>query len=181
MQWSPTNRGLDFPYICQSNCAVGYVWRIQARKCVKALRSDLTRATYGKAEVMCAKDNARLLSITTCDMLKGLQDDIWAKFPSLTENYWVGFYSGAMATYFDQSRISDGQKTSFRADGRVTVAAGGNLANCATNNYAIPFIDASGNAKTTIGDGGGYYASFMFSANKDAKIKLTAHDSNKAN
>ena len=42
MQWSATNKGLDFPYICQSNCAVGYVWRIATRKCVRAVRLYVT-------------------------------------------------------------------------------------------------------------------------------------------
>ena len=89
MQWSPTNKGLDFPYICQSNCAVGYVWRIAARKCVKAFRGSLSKASYGKAEVECAKDNARLYSVSRCDQFSGIQDDLFSKFPFTTETLLI--------------------------------------------------------------------------------------------
>ena len=41
MKWSPVNRGVEYPYICQSGCSLGYVWRVETRRCVKVLADCL--------------------------------------------------------------------------------------------------------------------------------------------
>ena len=178
MQWSATNKGLDFPYICQSNCAVGYVWRIATRKCVRAVRGSLAKASYGKAEVVCAKDNARLFSIPTCSTFSGIQDDLYSKFPYTAEKYWIGYYAGSFDYYFDQKRISTTEKGEFGADGRPSVTSGGDLSDCSSNPYAIPMIDASDNPiSSTAGDG--HFAQLVFTGEKQAKLKIVPHSNGK--
>ena len=179
MQWSPTNKGLDFPYICQSNCPVGYVWRISSRKCVKAVRGSLSKASYGKAEVECAKDNARLFSISRCDQFSGIQDDLFSKFPFTTEKYWMGFYAGQFNSYFDQKRITNGEKTAFKADGTKTVTHSGDLTNCSLNPYSIPMIDAAGNPTTATNDPLGYHSVLVFTGQKQAKLQIVPHTTGK--
>ena len=180
MKWSPTNKGVEYPYICQSDCAVGYVWRVEARRCVKAVRSSLTRADYGAATLACAKDSARLVSIPTCHMFRGLQNDLWSKFPGLTEKYWLGFYTAEFGNsayrYSDQGRVSPTNRGNIRANGLLSVKPNGDLTNCDANNYAVPMIDSAGNAKTTTADSRlGHFASLEFTATKEAKLKLHSY------
>ena len=180
MQWAPTNKDLDYPYICQSNCAIGFVWRIATRKCVKAVRSSLGKTSYGDAQVQCAKENARLVSISTCDTFSGLQDDLYTKFPFQSETYWVGYYSGTFNTYFDQSRVSASNNGEIGADGRISVAPGGDLTNCSLNPYSIPMIDGSGSSlSTTNGNALGSFGQLVFTGPKQAKLKLVNHGAGK--
>ena len=177
MKWSPVNKGVEYPYICQSGCSLGYVWRVEARRCVKVVRGSLARTTYGQASVSCALESARLASIPTCHMFRGLQNDLWSKFPGQSEKYWLGFYSAdfshSASPYEDQSRASGGRRGNLRASGLASVSAGGDLNNCQANNYAVPVIDSSDGSKTNTADRKlGYFARMEFTGTKEAKLKL---------
>ena len=177
MKWSPVNKGVEYPYICQSSCSLGYVWRVEARRCIKVVRGSLARTSYGNASVSCALQSGRLASIPTCSMFRGLQNDLWSKFPGQSEKYWLGFYSAdftdAASQYEDQRRVSAAKRGNIRASGRLSVSSGGDLDNCQANDYAVPMIDSSGNSKTNTADRKlGYFARMEFTGTKEAKLKL---------
>ena len=112
--------------------------------------------------------------------MRGLQNDLWSKFPGLTEKYWVGFYSGQFGNsafkYSDQARVSGAERSHLRANGLLSVKPGGDLTNCDNNNYAVPMIDQAGNSKGSANDiRPGYYASLEFTATKEAKLRLLSY------
>ena len=46
--WIAKEMGNKFPYICASQCKLGYVWRQEARKCVKVIKEA---AKFTEAEL----------------------------------------------------------------------------------------------------------------------------------
>ena len=89
-KWEATTSTSVMPYICASNCAVGYVWRRESRRCVKIVRDPL--ATFTAAEVACSVENGRLLKISTCQDFYALGRDLWWDSQDNSSTYWMGYY-----------------------------------------------------------------------------------------
>ena len=64
-RWKAEQKEREYPYICVSDCAVGYLWRREARRCVKIVEQWEERKKQSEASVQCAKDKGRLLSINS--------------------------------------------------------------------------------------------------------------------
>ena len=179
-KWVPENKGLPYPYICGSNCVVGYIWQRETKKCVKIVRNVNAKSTYSKAAVGCANDNARLLSIDRCEQFKGLQNDLWTKYPGTNEKYWIGYYAEGFAHYTDQKRVSTDLKKMIAANGLKGVLPNGVVNNCAGKEFNVPMIDSSGNSVSNISPSSdGFFSQFVFTGTQQAKMML--HSFNKAN
>jgi hypothetical protein len=90
-KWEATTATTLLPYICASDCAVGYVWRRESRKCVKIVRP--AAAKFTQAKVQCSADNGRLLHIATCHDFYALGRDLWFELQDISSSYWLGYYS----------------------------------------------------------------------------------------
>ena len=106
-RWQPDNKGVPYPYICASNCEVGYTWQKEAKKCVKIVRNTEEKKTFSHASVQCASEQARLLSTESCNQMQGLQNDLWFKYPGTHEKYWIGMYSKGLDFYTDRTRSQE--------------------------------------------------------------------------
>ena len=138
-KWKAENKGLAYPYICVSDCAIGYIWLREAKKCVKIGKNE--KGSLGEASVQCAKDNSRLLSIKSCEQFLGLQSDLWTKYPQKEEKYWFGFYAEGFSLYTDQSRVGETLVNTINASGRKGVGPNGDLANCQSNKLLVPITN----------------------------------------
>ena len=91
MVWKAHDMDKKAPYICISDCQLGYTYMTESKKCVKAI--NMTDAvTQGDAMVKCAKDNARLAHAANCQELQKLAKDVWSLFQSSAEAFWFGFF-----------------------------------------------------------------------------------------
>ena len=75
-EWSADDQAKEYPYICESGCAVGYIWQKTAKKCVKIVRTCKEKRSHSQASLFCAKENARLLTLSSCEEFKGLVKDL---------------------------------------------------------------------------------------------------------
>jgi hypothetical protein len=92
-KWEATTTTSLLPYICVSDCAIGYVWRRESRKCVKIVNSPSSAlATFTQAEVACSVENGRLAQVTTCHDFYALGRDLWWELPNPSSVYWIGYY-----------------------------------------------------------------------------------------
>jgi hypothetical protein len=93
-KWEATTSTSLLPYICVSDCAVGYVWRRESRKCVKIANAPQSApASFTQAEVACSSENGRLLQISTCHDFYALGRDLWLEMQDMSSTYWMGYYS----------------------------------------------------------------------------------------
>ena len=106
----PANKNEEFPYICQSDCAIGYIWQKKLKRCVKVVRDTEKLSSHTEATLECEKENARLVSISNCEQLKNLIQDLKMYWNTDFDKYWLGFYFG-----IDSPRgASSDQVRSFR-------------------------------------------------------------------
>jgi len=90
-KWEATTITSLLPYICVSDCAVGYVWRRESRRCVKVVR-DLPAVSFTSAEVACSSDNGKLIKVSTCRDFYALGRDLWYDSENVLNTYWMGYY-----------------------------------------------------------------------------------------
>ena len=172
--WKAANKGSSYPYICVSDCALGYVWQRQARKCIKIVRNSLSLKTYSDAAVTCAEDGARLLSLETCDQFFGLQNDLWTQFPDQADRYWLGYYTEGFDSYTTQTRVSTDDAGMIGAAGRKSVLPGGTSNDCTGGKHAkVVMVDSAGTVLNSVpGSGDGFYSELVFTGVKEAKLML---------
>ena len=107
-QWEGTMKGTVLPYICASECPIGYAWRRNAKRCIKILKEDFGERIQPEASLYCAKENGRLLSINSCEEFEGLSTDLWTSNPSTTQSYWIGYnIGGFQSPALTQARTSE--------------------------------------------------------------------------
>lgn len=120
-RWKAEQREREYPYICVSDCPVGYTWQRGARRCVKIVDKVEEKKKQSEASVQCAKDNGRLLSIESCKELEGLGEDLWFRSRNLQETFWVGLYADGFTKYLHQTRTSAKQQGSINSRGQIGV------------------------------------------------------------
>ena len=160
--WEGFTKETPLPYICASGCAVGYAWRQNAKRCVKIVK-DYGLKTQPDAQLFCAKDNGRLLSIDSCDEFQGLNKDIWTKSPSLSQTYWMGYQTGGLQNYINQQRTSEAQTGPINSRGQLALQSGGD-SSC-SNPYQLPIVGSSTSTK-------GLYGKITFVGEADMKLDL---------
>ena len=110
-EWSADDKSKEYPYICLSECDIGYIWQKTAKKCVKIVRNETEKRSHSQASLHCAKDQARLLSVKSCKQFEGLLTDLQFFWKNSFEQYWIGLYIG-QPTYrratAQQTRSTDG-------------------------------------------------------------------------
>lgn len=158
--WTAEVKENPHPYICANGCPTGYLWRKEARMCVKEYR---TPATFTEAEVTCSKDNGRLASFKTCSEFVGLADHIQKKYPSDTNKYWLGAY----ILGFER----------FGSSGLPTVIEGANN-NCDEPNEVMYSITGSSNVNPVPISSEGYYGELVYKT--DGTPLLMAHEFDKS-
>ena len=72
-------------------------------KCIKLVKDP---KTFTEAEVGCAKDQGRLVSIKSCQEFTGLATHLWNRYPDITNKYWFGMYLNGLLQY-KQRKPSD--------------------------------------------------------------------------
>ena len=89
-KWEATASTSLLPYVCVSDCAVGYIWRRESRRCVKIVRDQT--AIFTAAEVACSLENGQLMKVATCHDFYALGRDLWWDSQDLSNTYWMGYY-----------------------------------------------------------------------------------------
>ena len=140
-----------------------YTWHPTARRCVKLVDATHGLAKQAAASARCANDGGRLLSINSCQQMEGLQEDLWLKNPTQDDSYWVGFYGEGFDNYEGQKRTSKTKEGHINSRGELGLKSGGND-NC-PDDTKIKIEDMGG-------DKNGYYGSFVFTGDKEAKVKM---------
>ena len=173
-KWKAQNKGTAYPYICVSDCDIGYIWQREARKCIKIVRKTAEKTKYSDAAVACAKEDGRLLSLETCDQFVGLQNDLWTQYPDLSDRYWLGYYAEGVGLYTGARRISPDDATMFGPSGRKSVLPGGAKNNCAGDKHSkVVMVDSSDNTITSIAaNPNGFFSELVFTQEKEAKLML---------
>lgn len=159
--WRAEDQNKAYPYICISDCAIGYSWLPTARRCVKQVDPAKGPKKQAEASVICAADHGRLLSINSCEEMDGLQQDLWLRTSSLTDTYWVGIFGGGFQNYGGQMRASETRDGTINSRGELGLKQGDR---CPDN--SITKLTGLGSAKD------GYYGVFQFTSNKTAEIKF---------
>ena len=108
-KWTAVDKSSEYPYICQSQCGVGYKWFPRVKKCLK-LYDFVNTATLLSAQFSCAADNARLVDLKQCKDFVHLAEDIWEVTKSTTE-FWLGYFVGGLDNY-NAKRISSSERLS---------------------------------------------------------------------
>ena len=144
--WEGFTKDNPLPYICASKCAVGYAWRQNAKRCVKIVTKDFGLKTQSEASLACAKDNGRLLSIDSCSEFEGLEKDLWTKNPSVSQKFWVGYYSNGFENYHHQERTSAKITGAINSRGQLALESGGD-ATC-SDERKLQMVGASGSASS---------------------------------
>ena len=134
--WSADDKNKEYPYICVSSCALGYYWQKRAKKCVKIVYEDTEQLSHADASIVCAKDNARLLSIDSCAQFKGLSVDLWYWNADALAKYWVGWYAEGFHVYNDNKRVSSAGNVSLNSKSEIGIDVTGS--STCTNNFKIP-------------------------------------------
>jgi hypothetical protein len=94
-KWVATVQTTPLPYVCASNCALGYVWRQESRKCVLIVNAEYS---FTEAEVACSLDNGQLAKVSLCHDFYALGRDLWWVSQDTSRTYWIGYYD--TGTYF---------------------------------------------------------------------------------
>ena len=136
-EWSADDQAKEYPYICESGCAVGYIWQKTAKKCVKIVRKDGDKRSHSQASLFCAKENARLLTLSSCEEFKGLVKDLKFFWHSSAEQYWVGLYISHPTFSRSRGRSTD-------SAGRASVEPGTDT-DCSADNRKVKMVDAEDN------------------------------------
>ena len=92
LMWSAGDKEQSHPYICQSDCSPGYIWQKNIRRCVKIVRDQ--KSSHSGAMVACQKEEARLLSINSCQELENFVKDLKTYWNGNEEKYWIGINFG---------------------------------------------------------------------------------------
>ena len=181
-KWIPENKGLPYPYICVSNCEIGYTWQRETKKCVKIVKNSNAKTTYPLAAVQCAAENARLLSINTCNEMQGIQNDLWTKYPGTHERYWVGYYAEGFSLYTEQKRVQMDSGRFIAANGLTGALADPSSTvydsedACDGNEPLISMVDSAGQPMGTISPGpDGYFSQLVFTDKQKANLMLHAY------
>jgi hypothetical protein len=173
-KWKAQNKGTPYPYICVSDCAVGYIWQREARKCVKIVRSLNAQLKHSDAAVTCAKDQGRLLSLETCDQFVGLQNDLWTQFPNLADRYWLGYYAQGFGRYTTGQRLSPVEATMMGAAGRKSVLPGGTVNDClGDKRWKVVMVNSGNTVLSSIPPSDdGFYSELVFAQTREANLRL---------
>ena len=164
-QWQGDGKAKPYPYICASDCAVGYAWRPTARRCVKIVNKDLGRRTQSQASLYCAQDEGRLLSINSCQEFEGLNYDLWTRDQSTAQAYWIGFYVKGFDNYFGQQRTSYIRDTrAVNSYGQLGLEPGGDK-NCGDQTKVVMDTFSSSTA--------GFFGHLAYTTTKNLKLELT--------
>jgi hypothetical protein len=91
-KWMATMRTTLLPYVCASNCALGYVWRRESKKCVLVVNDQNSLASFTEAEVACSRDNGQLAKVSLCRDFYALGRDLWWVAQDQSMTYWIGYY-----------------------------------------------------------------------------------------
>ena len=159
MVWTAQDKSKRSPYICRSHCDVGYHYLESAMACVKIYKSS--PATQSKAMLTCAKEGARLFSLTSCDQVSSLATDFVNHFDEHIGDYWIGFFAEGLNQY-TRRRTPDFIRT-LNARGYA-----GRLENCAN----LLLDDTSTNISSIPPSIDGYHSTLLLSAGSPAKIRL---------
>ena len=92
-KWVATLSTTPLPYICASDCALGYIWRRESRKCVKIVNDQNALATFTQAELRCSAENGKLATVNICHDFYALGRDLWWVSQSASSIYWIGYYN----------------------------------------------------------------------------------------
>ena len=160
--WIAKEMGNKFPYICASQCKLGYVWRQEARKCVKVIKEA---AKFTEAELQCSIENGRLASVFTCNQFVGLALSLWNKYSDLTNTYWFGIYFDGLDSY---TMRKSGQI--IGSSGFSTVNAN-SLTDCTANNVEMTADGTVGLTSITPRPLG-YHGEMIYKTDKSAKVKV---------
>ena len=113
-KWKADHKKISKPYICESKCRPGYRWGQRSNKCLKASSSSLQGVSNVKSMLSCALENSRLVSVSNCQEVKNLTQDIWELFPTADNKQWIGYFSGNFQ-YYNMRRISKSDDNSVTA------------------------------------------------------------------
>ena len=170
-QWKSEQKERLYPYVCASDCAVGYTWQKNAKRCVNIVNKYVGEKKQSEASVQCAKDNGRLLSINSCEEFEGLAIDLWNQNPTDKQSYWVGFYMDGFDFYHHQKRTSSVQADSINSLGQIGLMAGG-AKNC-NNNGKIRMTNSNDQASSSFPkSANGYYGELVYKATKEIRMKV---------
>ena len=169
--WEGYQKEMSLPYICASDCAVGYAWRQNAGRCVKIVNKDVGLKTQSEATLSCAQENGRLLSIDTCSQFEGLAKDLWLRSPSLTQNFWIGYYVYGFQEYFGQQRTSEPQTGQINSRGELGARPGGD-GSCSTDLIQVTAAGSAVSSFATSTQGG--YGKLVFVGDEDMKLAIEA-------
>jgi hypothetical protein len=89
-KWVATVSTTLLPYVCASDCALGYVWRRESRKCVKVVSE--AKVAFTEAEVSCSRENGQLARVSICHDFYALGRDLWWVSQNVSNTYWIGYY-----------------------------------------------------------------------------------------
>ena len=164
-QWQGDQKTKPYPYICASDCAVGYAWRPTARRCVKIVNKDLGLRTQSQASLYCSQDNGRLLGINSCQEFEGLNYDLWTRDQNTAQQYWIGFYAKGFEFYFGQQRTSQLlDSRAVNSYGQLGLEPGGDQ-NCGDQSKVVMDSFPSSPA--------GFFGHLAYSSTKNLKLELT--------
>ena len=171
--WKAVNKGTAYPYICVSDCAIGYIWQREAKKCVKIVRSTNALAKFSEASVMCAKDGGRLLSLESCAQFVGLQNDLWTQFPDISDRYWLGYYAEGVTRYTTPTRTTPTEANAIGSAGKKSLLPGGAVNDCSGDKHnKVVVVDGSDSDVSSFSvDNDGFYHELVFAQNQQARLK----------
>ena len=183
-RWRAEQKEREYPYICVSDCPVGYLWQRGARRCVKIVDKLEEKKKQSEASVQCAKDNGRLLSINSCEELEELGKELWFRSRNPDETFWVGLYAEGFAIYLDQTRTSAINEQSINSRGQIGLQVEITNSNQCVNSKKIRVLNPDPNSATYASDfpvsSDGFFLQLVFPEAKKGVLKLhefTGNDS----
>lgn len=165
--WAAETKDNPHPYICASQCASGYMWRKEARMCVKIVTAP---ATFTEAEVVCAKDNGRLASVKTCSEFVGIATHLWKKDPTPTNTYWFGIYMSGLSQYSKRKTVEE----KIGNTGLFTVLEGMENSCIDSPKRAVYTIDGNSPIMMLAPSPNGYHGELIFQT--DGSPQIMAHE-----
>ena len=175
-RWKAEQKEREYPYICVSDCIVGYKWQRGAKRCVKIVDKVEEKKKQSEASVQCAKDNGRLLSINSCKELEGLGLDLWFRSRDLAKTFWVGIYAEGFAMYLDQTRTSAANQGSINSKGQKGLMVEITNSNQCVTSKHVRVLNTDPNSVTFVSaypvSSDGFFLNINFPEAKKAVLKL---------
>ena len=96
--WKAELKTILLPYICALKCRAGYRWGFRTNKCIR-VEGEATGLSNTKSMLSCSQEKSRLVSVSSCQDVSNLLQDLKEFSPDMMEDYWIGYFVGNFQHY----------------------------------------------------------------------------------